>query len=72
MFFKFKNFKIKYNLNQRDIKTCVIGSRDQLCINPQVSQQKNYTTKLNMCKAKVNAKTCFFYNNVESNNIKLN
>ncbi|RNA23419.1 Regulator of telomere elongation helicase [Brachionus plicatilis] len=50
----------------KDIKTCAIGSRDQLCINPQVNQQKNYTTKLNMCKAKVNAKTCFFYNNVEN------
>ena len=50
-----------------NIKTCAIGSRDQLCINPQVSQQKSYTTKLNMCKSKVNAKTCFFYNNLESN-----
>ncbi|CAF0719384.1 unnamed protein product [Brachionus calyciflorus] len=50
----------------KDIKTCAIGSRDQLCINPQVNQQKSYTTKLNMCKAKVNAKTCYFYNNVEN------
>ncbi len=50
-----------------NIKTCAIGSRDQLCINPQVNQQKNYTTKLNMCKAKVNSKTCFFHNNIESN-----
>ena len=46
--------------------TCAIGSRDQLCINPQVSQQKSYTAKLNMCKSKVNAKTCYFHNNIES------
>lgn len=28
------------------IKACVIGSRDQLCINPQVNEQKSYTTKV--------------------------
>jgi regulator of telomere elongation helicase 1 len=50
-----------------EIKTCVIGSRDQLCINPQVNSQKNYTVKMNMCKAKVTAKTCYFHNNMEAN-----
>lgn len=31
-----------------NIKTCAIGSRDQLCINPQVNQQKSYTTKVSL------------------------
>ena len=49
------------------VKTCAIGSRDQLCINPAIMNQKNYTTKMNMCKAKVSTKTCFFHNNIENN-----
>ena len=58
--------ELKMTQYNNTVKTCAIGSRDQLCINPQIMTQKNYTTKMNMCKAKVNTKTCFFHNNIES------
>ncbi|XP_074643573.1 regulator of telomere elongation helicase 1-like [Tubulanus polymorphus] len=46
-------------------KACVIGSREQLCINPTVRQEQSNTAKVHMCRAKVAARTCFFYNTVE-------
>ncbi|XP_053557446.1 regulator of telomere elongation helicase 1 [Bombina bombina] len=46
-------------------KVCVLGSRDQLCIHPEVKKQENNQVKVHMCRAKVSNRSCYFYNNVE-------
>ncbi|XP_059913419.1 regulator of telomere elongation helicase 1 [Gadus macrocephalus] len=46
-------------------KMCVLGSRDQMCIHPEVMRQESNHMKVHMCKAKVAARSCAFYNNVE-------
>ncbi|CAK9810667.1 Regulator of telomere elongation helicase 1 homolog [Anthophora quadrimaculata] len=45
--------------------TAVLGSRDQLCIHPEVSKETNSSNKIYMCHSKVKSRTCFYYNNVE-------
>ncbi|XP_033124303.1 regulator of telomere elongation helicase 1-like [Anneissia japonica] len=47
-------------------KVCVLGSREQMCIHPQVMKQENNMAKVHMCRAKVSARTCYYYNNVEN------
>ncbi|XP_064624303.1 regulator of telomere elongation helicase 1-like [Lineus longissimus] len=47
------------------VKACVLGSREQLCIHPQVSKEMNNSTKVHMCRAKVTARTCHFHNNID-------
>ena len=49
----------------QNIKAVVIGSRDQLCIHPEVKQENNATVKTHMCRQKVKSRTCNFYNNFE-------
>ncbi|KAK7488471.1 hypothetical protein BaRGS_00020256 [Batillaria attramentaria] len=44
------------------MKTSVIGSRDQLCINEQVKKEQNNAAKVHMCRAKVAARQCHYYN----------
>ncbi|XP_077474102.1 regulator of telomere elongation helicase 1 [Stigmatopora argus] len=46
-------------------KVCVLGSRDQMCIHPEVMHQENNNAKVHMCRAKVSTRSCMFYNNVE-------
>ncbi|CAJ1055220.1 regulator of telomere elongation helicase 1 isoform X1 [Xyrichtys novacula] len=46
-------------------KVCVLGSREQLCINPEVMKQESNHVKVHMCRAKVSTRSCHFYNNVE-------
>ncbi|KAJ8390129.1 hypothetical protein AAFF_G00110030 [Aldrovandia affinis] len=46
-------------------KVCVLGSREQLCINPEVMRQESNHMKVHMCRAKVSSRSCVFYNNVE-------
>ncbi|XP_006132510.2 regulator of telomere elongation helicase 1 isoform X1 [Pelodiscus sinensis] len=46
-------------------KVCVLGSREQLCINPEVKRQESNHMQIHMCRMKVMAHTCHFYNNVE-------
>ncbi|XP_009865860.1 PREDICTED: regulator of telomere elongation helicase 1, partial [Apaloderma vittatum] len=46
-------------------KICVLGSREQLCINPEVKQQESNHMQIYMCRTKVMTRTCHFYNNVE-------
>ncbi|XP_074826470.1 regulator of telomere elongation helicase 1 isoform X4 [Natator depressus] len=46
-------------------KVCVLGSREQLCINPEVKRQESNHMQIHMCRMKVMARTCHFYNNVE-------
>lgn len=47
------------------LKAAVIGSRDQLCIHPEVSKETSNVSKLHMCKLKVTTRTCSFYHRVE-------
>ncbi|KAF2365632.1 DEAD2 [Trinorchestia longiramus] len=47
------------------MKVTVLGSRDQLCIHPEVSKEPNNSTKLHMCQIRVKSKTCYFHNQVE-------
>ncbi|KAF5297275.1 hypothetical protein FQA39_LY12114 [Lamprigera yunnana] len=49
------------------MKATVIGSRDQLCINPDVAKEQDSLSKRHLCQAKVQTRTCQFYNNVERN-----
>ncbi|NWT03471.1 RTEL1 helicase, partial [Mionectes macconnelli] len=44
---------------------CVLGSREQLCINPEVKRQESNHMQIYMCRMKVMARACHFYNNVE-------
>ncbi|NXF81634.1 RTEL1 helicase, partial [Sclerurus mexicanus] len=46
-------------------KICVLGSREQLCINPEVKRQESNHLQIHMCRMKVMAHACHFYNNVE-------
>lgn len=50
----------------RHVKATVLGSRDQMCIHPEVSKETNNMNKVHMCQLKVKSKTCYFYNNVDS------
>ncbi|NXP18751.1 RTEL1 helicase, partial [Scytalopus superciliaris] len=46
-------------------KICVLGSREQLCIHPEVKRQDSNHMQIYMCRMKVMARACHFYNNVE-------
>lgn len=50
----------------KHVKATVLGSRDQMCIHPEVSKETNNMNKVNLCQLKVKSRTCHFYNNVES------
>ncbi|CAG9783483.1 unnamed protein product [Diatraea saccharalis] len=50
----------------RHVRATVLGSRDQMCIHPEVSKESNNMNKINMCQLKVKSKTCYFYNNVDT------
>lgn len=47
------------------IPTVTIGSRDQLCINPEVTKLDSISAKNQSCRMKVKSKTCQFHNNYE-------
>ncbi|XP_054653140.1 regulator of telomere elongation helicase 1 isoform X2 [Dunckerocampus dactyliophorus] len=46
-------------------KVCILGSREQLCIHPEVMRQESNHVKVHMCRGKVSTRSCVFYNNVE-------
>ncbi|XP_068605781.1 regulator of telomere elongation helicase 1 [Brachionichthys hirsutus] len=46
-------------------KVSVLGSREQLCINPEVTRQESNHVKVHMCRKKVSTRSCVFYNNTE-------
>lgn len=50
----------------KHVNVAVLGSRDQLCIHPEVSKETNSSNKVHMCHSKVKSRTCFYYNNVET------
>ncbi|CAF4004893.1 unnamed protein product [Adineta steineri] len=47
------------------MKITVLGSRDQLCIHPEVKSLENSSDKISVCREKVRRKTCAFYRNFE-------
>uniref|UniRef100_A0A3B5KR97 Regulator of telomere elongation helicase 1 n=1 Tax=Xiphophorus couchianus TaxID=32473 RepID=A0A3B5KR97_9TELE len=46
-------------------KVCVLGSREQLCINQEVMRQESNHIKVHMCRGKVSTRSCQYYNNVD-------
>ncbi|XP_074066593.1 regulator of telomere elongation helicase 1 isoform X3 [Macrotis lagotis] len=46
-------------------RVCVLGSREQLCINPEVRKIESNHVQIHMCRKKVSTHSCHFYNNVE-------
>ncbi|KAM9296534.1 regulator of telomere elongation helicase 1 [Gastrophryne carolinensis] len=46
-------------------RVSVLGSREQLCIHPEVKKQENNHVKVHMCRSKVSSRSCHFYNNVD-------
>ncbi|KAM8754557.1 regulator of telomere elongation helicase 1 isoform 1-T1 [Acanthopagrus schlegelii] len=50
-------------------KVCVLGSREQLCINQEVMRQESNHIKVHMCRSKVSTRSCVFYNNCEEKSI---
>nr|XP_046251810.1 regulator of telomere elongation helicase 1 [Scatophagus argus] len=46
-------------------KVCVLGSREQLCINQEVMRQESNYVKVHMCRRKVSTRSCIYYNNHE-------
>lgn len=50
----------------RHLKAAVIGSRDQLCIHPDVMKETSNANKIHMCKLKVTTRTCSFHHRVDT------
>jgi regulator of telomere elongation helicase 1 len=50
----------------KHVATAVLGSRDQLCIHPEISKETSTFNKIHMCHSKIKSRTCFYYNNVET------
>ncbi|XP_066274756.1 regulator of telomere elongation helicase 1-like [Branchiostoma lanceolatum] len=53
------------NTSYSNLKVCILGSREQLCIHPEVQEQNNNSAKVHMCKAKTSSRLCAFYNNLD-------
>lgn len=54
------------NTSYSFMKGVILGSRDQLCIHPEVSKEETNSAKTNLCKVKIQTRTCSFYSRVES------
>ncbi|EDQ87598.1 uncharacterized protein MONBRDRAFT_27129 [Monosiga brevicollis MX1] len=46
-------------------RSAVLGSRDQLCVHPEVKTISSNAAKTRVCKIRVNAHDCSFYQNVD-------
>ncbi|XP_045385335.1 regulator of telomere elongation helicase 1 isoform X2 [Lemur catta] len=51
-------------------KVCVLGSREQLCIHPEVKKQESNHVQIHLCRRKVASRSCHFYNNVEGKSLE--
>ncbi|XP_037666909.1 regulator of telomere elongation helicase 1 isoform X3 [Choloepus didactylus] len=51
-------------------KVCVLGSREQLCIHPEVKKQESNHLQIHLCRKKVASRSCHFYNNVEEKSLE--
>ncbi|XP_058817488.1 regulator of telomere elongation helicase 1 homolog [Topomyia yanbarensis] len=54
------------NTSYSFMRAIILGSRDQLCIHPEVSKENGNSVKTNLCKAKIQSRCCSFYSRVES------
>ncbi|CAJ0610253.1 unnamed protein product [Cylicocyclus nassatus] len=54
----------------KDIRTTVLGSRDQLCIHDRVCKEQDTRVKTAMCRGMVSKRTCHYYNNFDSSNLE--
>ncbi|TMW51728.1 hypothetical protein DOY81_003220 [Sarcophaga bullata] len=48
------------------MRAVVLGSRDQLCIHPDVMREQGNANKIQLCKLRVQTRTCSFHSRVES------
>ncbi|XP_059614079.1 regulator of telomere elongation helicase 1 homolog [Phlebotomus argentipes] len=48
------------------LRAVVLGSRNQMCIHPEVSKETNSSVQINLCKHTVKKKECSFHSNVEN------
>ena len=48
-------------------KISVLGSRDQMCINHDVTKLEDNNAKVYACRVKISSRSCMYYNNVEAN-----
>ncbi|KAM4842533.1 regulator of telomere elongation helicase 1 [Thomomys bottae] len=51
-------------------RICVLGSREQLCIHPEVKKQESNHVQIHLCRRKVTSRSCHFYNNVEEKSLE--
>ncbi|XP_036085024.1 regulator of telomere elongation helicase 1 isoform X6 [Rousettus aegyptiacus] len=51
-------------------RVCVLGSREQLCIHPEVKKQESHHMQVHLCRRKVASRSCHFYNNVEEKSLE--
>nr|XP_035941089.1 regulator of telomere elongation helicase 1 isoform X6 [Halichoerus grypus] len=51
-------------------RVCVLGSREQLCIHPEVKKQESNHMQIHLCRKKVASRSCRFYNNVEEKSLQ--
>ncbi|XP_048205707.1 regulator of telomere elongation helicase 1 [Perognathus longimembris pacificus] len=51
-------------------RICVLGSREQLCIHPEVKKQESNHVQIHLCRKKVTSRSCHFYNNVEEKSLE--
>lgn len=47
------------------MKASVLGSRDMMCIHPEVMKEQQTNAKIHMCRMKVKMRSCQFYNRLE-------
>lgn len=48
------------------MRAVVLGSRDQLCIHPEVMREQSNSNKITMCKMRIQTRSCSFHSRVES------
>ncbi|XP_032459723.1 regulator of telomere elongation helicase 1 isoform X2 [Phocoena sinus] len=51
-------------------RVCVLGSREQLCIHPEVKKQESNHMQVHLCRKKVASRSCHFYNNAEEKSLE--
>ncbi|XP_022350036.1 regulator of telomere elongation helicase 1 isoform X2 [Enhydra lutris kenyoni] len=51
-------------------RVCVLGSREQLCIHPEVKKQESSHMQIHLCRKKVASRSCHFYNNTEEKSLE--
>nr|CAB3265816.1 regulator of telomere elongation helicase 1 [Phallusia mammillata] len=57
--------ELKRTAYGKQVVISLLGSREQMCIHPEVSKQTSNQTMVHMCRNKVNKHLCHFYNNVD-------